>query len=750
MVDKNKIITDNKAVNTDEVYAFIKQIPNRKMLGLFRFHLGVYNYAMIGKTQSKVDSFLIRAIGEPPVILDSFLTEKSVKQIKLYLNSKGYFNSKVDYKIDYHKKKKATVSYVLNAGNPYLIKAVDYDIADTNIIAVILKDTVNSLVKNGNIYDEGVFEQERGRIETKMKNEGYYQFSKELIRFRVDSTFGKNMLDVMIEIKNPTYPVPGYKDSTIQIPHKKYYFNQIRIYTDYNSLVVDTSLYRQLIFTANKGLKKKKETEYDFLYQEELRIKPKTLIQATLFKKGDLFELKNVENTYNNLMNLKVYKFVNIQFDEAGKDTVSGAYRLNSKIFLTPTPIQFYSVETEATNSSGNLGIAGNLLYQNKNIFKGAEIFNFRIKGAMEVQKIFGESESGMGIQKILPFNTIETGVEAGLDIPRFLLPMNMERFPKSFRAKTIIRTGVQYQKRSDYTRYILNGTYGYEFKPNTRHKYTIYFADINSVKIFPDSSFQVKIDAIKDPKVRNSYRDHLTLSGRASYLYNNQLINKVTNFTYLKFDFETSGLLMRGINNWMKSVKSADGSYALFNLSYAQYVKSSFEFRRYLMLPMNSKVVFRGLIGAGTAYGNSTVMPFEKSFFSGGANSVRAWKIYSLGPGSYTDSTNIHTGDIDLEANIEYRFPIYSYLNGALFVDAGNVWLNKKNFYVPNGEFQFNRFYKEFAVGVGFGMRFDFSFFILRLDAAFALRNPSNPEGSRWVNDFKHTNFNLGIGYPF
>jgi outer membrane protein assembly factor BamA len=751
LVNKNKIITDNKGINTSEVSDVIKQKPNRKILSLFRFHLGVYNYAMLGKTQSKTDSFLIRAIGEPPVILDTILTEKSVKQIKLYLNSKGYFNSTVEHRIDYKKRKKANISYFLKTGNPYTINSVEYDLADANIAPIILKDTLNSLVKKGDNYDESVFQQERDRIEIKMKNEGYYGFSRELIKFRIDSTLGKNMLDVMIEIKNPTYPVPGYKDSTLQSPHKKYYYNKIRIYTDFNSLVVDTSLYKQLSFTANKGIRKKKETVYDFYYMDKLKIKPKALTQAILLKKGDLFELKNVEISYNNLMNLKVYKFVNIQFDDAGKDSVTNLYWLNTRIYLTPTPKQFYSIETEATNSSGNLGIAGNLLYQNKNIFKGAEIFNFKIKGAMEVQKILGEKTNETGINTILPFNTIETGAEVGIDIPRFLLPVNMERFPKSFRPNTIIKTGVQYQKRTDYTRYIINYTYGYEFKRNTRNKYTIYLADVNSVKIYPDSLFQEKIDAIKDPKIRNSYNDHLTLSGRFSYLYNNQLINKPRNFYYLKYDFETSGFIMRRINKLLNNYKYADGSYTLFNLSYAQYVKSSIEFRRYLIFPKDNKVVFRGLIGAGTAYGNSSVFPFEKSYFSGGANSVRAWKIYSLGPGGYSDTTNtnIHVGDINLEGNVEYRFPIYSYLNGALFIDAGNVWLNKENFYVPNGEFRFDRFYKEIAMGAGFGARFDFSFFVLRLDAAIALRDPSKTEGNRWGVG-KKINLNLGIGYPF
>lgn len=756
LVNKNTIVSDNKLVKTDEASDFIKQKPNRRILGMFRFHLAVYNYAAKGGITSKTDSFLVD-IGEPPVILDTLLTEKSVKQIKLYLFSKGYFDATVnDEIVRKKKKKKANITYLITSGTPYKINKIEYEVDDPAVRNLIISDSVNSLLKSHVVYDADVLQSERERVETFMKNDGYFRFSRELIKYRVDSTLGSHEMDITIEVKNPSFGIVGFKDSIVSYAHKRYKYNQISIYSNFNSLALDTSGYKKIVFIANKGIKNKEESEYIFIFSDKMRINPKIITQAVFYKKGDYYNLKNVERTYSNLMDLKMYKFVNVQFFEADLDSTSNLYLLNSKVFLTPTPVQSYSIETEATNSSGNLGIAGNLIYQNKNIFRGAEIFNFKIKGAMEVQSVLGGAEDESGIQSYLPFNTIETGAEAGIDIPRFLLPINQEVFSKSFRPKTFIKMGVQYQKRPDYTRYIINGTYGFEWKENVSKKHTVYLADINSVKIYPTELFEQIINGFNDPKIQNSYKDHMTLAGRYSFLYNNQQINKSRDFDYFKGEFETSGFIMRGINKLLNNYNFSDGSYMLFYQKYAQYIKTSIDYRHYFVFPNSNKLVARGLAGYGLAYANSTVLPFEKSFFAGGSNSVRAWSIYSLGPGSFNDEQTVmlnRTGDIDIEGNLEYRFPIYSFFNGAFFMDAGNIWLNKKNELMQGAEFKIDRFYKEFALGAGFGARFDFSFFIMRLDMAYPLRDPSKAEGYRWVAgkfDMKRVNFNLGIGYPF
>jgi outer membrane protein assembly factor BamA len=411
----------------------------------------------------------------------------------------------------------------------------------------------------------------------------------------------------------------------------------------------------------------------------------------------------------------------------------------------------------ESTNSAGNLGLAGDVLYQNKNVFRGAEIVKLKVTAATEIQKVFGESSNN--INQLLPFNTLETGADAEIDIPKFLIPVKQERFPKYFRPETDIDAGLNYERRPDYTRYISNLSYGYQWKESPTKKHLLYLADLNLVKIYPTLKFDSLINSYKDIRIQNSYKDHLILALKYSFIYNDQQLSKNKDFSYFRANFETSGNLLRAIDRIINHQLPPDSSYSIFKINYAEYIRGDFDLRHYLLFDKLNTLALRIAVGGGLAYWNSYALPFEKSFYSGGANSVRAWQIYSLGPGSYSNNTLNpgldKTGDIDIEGNIEYRFPVYHFLKGALFVDAGNVWLNKKNDGMPGAEFEFDRFYKEIAIGSGIGARFDFSYFILRLDAAFQIRNPSEPENQRWIPlshslSFFNIRFNFGIGYPF
>jgi outer membrane protein assembly factor BamA len=759
LVKKNIVSVDNEHINTEELGSFIKQKPNRKFLGIFQLRVGLYNFATKGKKVNKTDTFLINTIGEPPVILDTILAEKSVKQIKLYLSTKGYFNSDVRKEIDTLKRKKAVIKYIVHASKPYTINSINYQIEDDVIKSIVDEDTVNSLVKKRNIFDVDILQNERERITGNLKNRGYYYFSKEYISYDIDSTLGNHQLNITMNIENPLVKSDDYNDSLVKSPHKRYIISAVNIYTEYSSLDLDTAKYKSFIFVAAQRKKSFKPATYHFLYKDTLRIRPKTITQSVFMKPGDYFNLKDVDQTYSSLMDLKMFKFVNIQFIVPLQDSSNESNQLYCKIELTRTPIQSITYELESTNSAGNLGLSGDVLYQNKNIFRGAEILKFKIRGATEIQKVLGESSKNSNINNALPFNTLETGADAEIDIPKFLVPIKQERFPKYFRPETTIDAGLNYQRRPDYTRYIINVTYGYEWKESPTKKHLLYLADINSVKIFPTAKFDSIINSIHDIKIQNSYKDHLIDALKYSFIYNGQQLSNNKSFSYLRANFETSGNILRAINRIDNNYKFAGdpGSYyTMFNIRYAQYVRGDVDLRHYFLFDNLNTLVIRGAIGSGLAYGNSNVLPFEKSFYSGGANSIRAWQIYSLGPGSYSNTQNPgldKTGDIDIEGNLEYRFPVYSFLKGALFLDAGNIWLNKNNPNMPGAELELNRFYKEFAVGTGIGARFDFSFFILRLDAAIQLRNPAYPENQRAVpfsTSIKHVRLNLGIGYPF
>ena len=429
---------------------------------------------------------------------------------------------------------------------------------------------------------------------------------------------------------------------------------------------------------------------------------------------------------------------------------------MNCIIKLTRTQKQSFSIEAEGTNSSGDLGVAGNLVFQNKNVFQGAEILNLKAKGAMEVQKIVGDDSQEDVIQSsILPFNTFEAGIEASLNIPDFLSPIKLENFTKRHSIKTAITTGYNYQKRPDYTRYIANISYGYNWSTTQNSRHLFNPIEINSIKIFPDSSFKVKIKAF-DQKIQNSYSDHLIMGGKYSYIFKNQKINKLSDFMYFRFNGEFVGNLLYLTSSLANSQKDETGSYNVFNIKYAQYIRTDFDFRYFNYFGQNKTLGFRCALGMGIPYLNMNVLPFEKSFYVGGANGIRAWRIRDIGPGAYEDpdATSFDkTGDIGLETSVELRFPIYKLLEGAAFIDAGNVWYKNKNTQFPGAEFQFDKFYKQMAIGWGLGARFDFSFFIIRTDFALQVHDPSEPAGDRWIikdSKIKHINFNFGIGYPF
>ena len=584
LIKKNIVSIDNEQINKDELSSYIKQKPNRKFLGLFRLRLALYNMATKGKRVSKTDTFLIHTIGEPPVILDTFLTEKSLKQIKLYLNSKGYFNSDVSKEIDTFKRKKAIVRYIVHAAQPYKINIINFNIEDNNIKYYVIIDTAKSLLRKGTIFDVDLLQNERERITTNLKNEGYYSFAKEYISYDIDSALGTHQLNISLNIQDPLVKSDDYNDSLIKAPHRRYTIGAVNIYTEYNSLDQDNYKYKVYTFAAAQRKKDQTPITYNFFFKDTLRIKPYTVTQSVFIQPGNHFNLKDVDETYMSLTNLKMYKFVNIQFVIPPKDSLNAPDLLNCNIRLSRTPVQSIAYELESTNSGGNLGISGDVLYQNKNIFRGAEILKIKITGATEIQKVLGESSSNSNINKVLPFNTLETGADAEIDIPKFLIPVKQSRFPKYFRPQTDIDVGVNYERRPDYTRYIANLSYGYQWKESPTKKHLLYLADVNLVKIYPTASFDSLINAINDIKIQNSYRDHLILALKYSYIFNNQQLSKSNNFTYFRANFETSGNLLRAIDRIIDHQDSPDSSYSLFKINYAEYIRADVDLRHYFL----------------------------------------------------------------------------------------------------------------------------------------------------------------------
>ena len=749
-----EIVGKLKEVQSSEIKSLIRQHPNSSFLGMARIKMWLYLWTD-HEDRNKFTKWINTKLGEKPVIFDQRLAEASRSQIQRYLENVGYFKSKVRYnkKFINKRKNKLAVDYQVDLKEPYRIHEISYEIPDENIRFYVLYNKEKSLLKRGDIYNAYTLEEERNRISQLLKNNGYYEFNKEYIYFEVDSTIGNHKLDIIVNISNISIQ-ESFEDSTRYVDHQKYYINRIFINTDYNPLARKTIPYDTLHVKISAG--NKDSIPYNFIYKNKMKIKPQSVTQSIFIDPGRFFILNDVQRTYQRLNDIRLFKYANIQFSKVeNQDSLPGNRKyIDCNIQLSRSKVQAYTIEAEGTNTGGNLGIGGNLTYQNKNIFRGAEILSVRLKGSMEVQKLSRAEKEG-GDKSFLFFNTLETGAEVGLYFPRFLVPVRQTIFPKYFKPKTSITTGINYQRRPKYDRYITNLSFGYDWNESATKKHILFPLDINLVKVNPSPEFDSILNKLEDERLKNQFTDHLILAAKYSFIYNNQQISKLKNFLYFRGNLETSGNILRLTDRIVNAPKNENGNYSLFNIRYAQYIRADIDLRYYILLSEESRVATRLLLGIGVPYGNSDALPFEKGFYGGGANGMRAWRFRSLGPGSYiNDDTDFdRMGDIKMEANVEYRFPIYDFLKGAFFVDIGNIWLLDKDPSFPGGQFQFSNFAREMAIGGGFGLRFDFGFFLFRIDGAVPFRDPSQPAGDRWVFNkikFDKINWNFGIGYPF
>lgn len=777
LLKKNKIEVDSGKVNKEELAKFIRQKPNRKILGFVRFHLWVYNLVDLDKVEARKKELKekrdvknekriaknkepknprrsfgewLLSIGEAPVVFDSLLTQSTKRQFEIYLRNKGYFNAEVAYTVEFGRKR-AKVTYRLKPHLPYTLKNIVYDIYNPELKGIISSaDIQNSLLKAGMNYDADILQQERERIAKELKNRGYYFFTSEHVIFTADTTIGNRGIELSMLLRSNMEKDFGKPDTTMYPKEfRTYKIGKVFINTEFFPKSVAEIKYDTLSFN-----------NYHLAYRDKWTIDPRMLMNSVFFKQGEVYRAKTLENTYRQLSSLRIYKFINLRFEEKPGDV------MDCYVQLTPAPRQSFSVEAQGTNTGGFPGLFADVLYMNRNIFHGAETFELRMKGGLESQVVFDE-----GADKTPVFNTLQIGPEATLTIPRFLFPLSEKiKVSQYFRPQTKLRFSYDYQKRPDFTRTIFRTVFGYDWRENVRIRWIANPIEINFVSIPTDkqsAAFKERINNINDRLLRNTFISHITSSGVYSYIYNNQEVNKLKNFWFGRATVEFSGNVPYFISWASGAEKNENGSYTVFNIPYAQYIKFDFDIRRYIALNTRSSFVLRFAAGRGTPYGNLQVLPFEASFFGGGANGIRAWRARRLGPGSYPDilhSTIDQFGDMRLEMNAEYRFDIYKYFKMALFADAGNIWLIKKDEQRPGAEMQFPRLFKEIALGAGLGARIDFNFFIIRLDAAYPIYDPGQPEenNQRWIwvtNPKEKTGdkspvsrviFNLGIGYPF
>ncbi len=741
LLSKVKIEINEKTIDKNTLKSYQKQKPNTRIFGFWRFHLGLYNLS--GK---KKENAWFKRIGEAPVIYDPFLTQKTREEFERYMHSKGYYNAVIKDSTLLKKNGKAEVYYYITANQPYTIRTYETVVKDDSLKNFLKNAAAESLIRPNSLFDADLLGSESQKLLKKIQNEGFYKSTKNIFYYEADSTGIGRGVNLKLVIDKESYGVSS--DEITRKNHQRYTF---RNFYYLNEKEVQNSLFSEsgaMDTIKNDTLR---IGNHFFISKKKIRLKPDLLMNANHMADKKFYSSELVDRTYNEFFALRLFKLVNIRLVETAQKDSLGHPMLDCYFHLTPSMSQSYSASIEGTNSLGNFGVAGNLGYQHKNLFRGGEVFDLMFLAATEKQS-YGVGDSAT------TFNSVETGIDAKITVPKYIAPFLKVNFFEYSTPQTFFNISYNYQKRPDYTRTIARSAFGYQWKSSYFKTHRVNVLDINLVKMFAlDSAF---LDRIENLYIKSSYIDHSITAFNYSYTYSTQTLKKL-GYKVFKYNIETAGNVLYVVNSALNRPKylSVGGTveqYYLLNTPFAQYLKFDLEYRKLWLDGVSNGIAVRAFAGTAFAYGNSDQIPVERKYFSGGANGIRAWPIRTLGPGSYRSDPNEfpnQSGDIKLEANAEYRFKMIGPLEGALFFDLGNIWSRKDN--REGAEFSLNRFYKEIALGSGAGVRYDFSYVILRLDLAFKMHDPSLPVGARWISpgDYLHkgnVNFVFGIGYPF
>jgi len=743
IIQKYSVKVENKPeeVSISNLRGLIKPKANKRFL---LWNPKLYFHFKNIKKPTKFNNWLNKHYGEEPVYSDIYNLNKVSRNMETYLSNVGFFNSKVNF---HHKSEgfKTQIIFSVELSTPYKIRNIIYDIKDSIIKSFVFENIDKSLLKVDDLYNAYTMDDERDRITTDLRNSGYYLFSRNYIQFVVDSNRRDHTMNVSLKLNNINKPdeIPG---KFIDLAHERYFINSVSIIPDLNTSEIqqfDTTVVNIDFWDDETNY------SYNFLYGGKQRLKPSVFNQAIKIKPGKPYSAKDVQNTYRRLFNYHIIRTANISFDTLKKTPSQEHRELDCRISVQKSNLNVFSVEAEGTNSSGDLGMRGNIVFLNKNIFKRAEVLQIKLNGGFEAQSI-SESDGSSGI-----FNTFETGIEGSVYFPRFFSPLKLNSFNQRYNPTSTITFGFNYQVRYNYSRNITFLGLGYSWNQNLKIKHIVSPVNINYVNVNPTPEFEKILEDETNQRLKEQYSDHMIVGLNYSYIFSNQKKKGLKNFEYFRANIETSGNMLYAVNSLLGTKKTDEGYYKLFGVRYSQYIRLDFDFRQYFKFrDKETTLATRIFIGSGIPYLNSDEMPYEKGFYAGGSNGMRGWVFRGLGPGSYSGTEQFERiGDIQLEYNIEYRFPVYKFFHAGLFVDIGNIWTFSDTETFPGGKFEFNDFYKELAADFGLGFRFDFQFFVFRIDFAAPFVNPAFPEGERWRLDylqFKDVIGNFGIGYPF
>lgn len=730
----------------------------------------------------------LRTTGEAPVIIDSLKTKKSIDKLKDYYFVNGWFDRKISYDITKNDNQRASIDYNVMTGEPYILDSITAKIASPIIDSIYQKTKESSLIKTGNQYKVSDFTDERDRLTNEFRNSGVYHFTQDYIRFEHDTIGTNKKVNNSIIIQNREIRT---EDSVTLAPFKIYKIKDINIYTDVafenkNSPIKDSVSFNN----------------YNLYSFGDLKYRPKAITDAVFISKGSVFKDLDRTRTYRHLNELNTFKYPNIEYVENLNDTT-----LTANIYLTPR--KKYGLGFDVNISQSNIqsiGFSFSSSLQIRNIFRGAETLEASVIGAI------GASKDGSGNRDQF-FNINELGANLKLTIPRFLFPFDTKKIiPKYMSPRTSISLGFTSQTNIGLDKQTVNGIFNYDWNPsntvankldlfnvqyvrnlNPGNYFGVYqnsFESLESIAldvyntptefifvdengndnliedkadefidlVLQDSSFQASnpddyqtVNNIDERKDRLT-EDNLILATSFSYSKDRRENLFDENFSIFRFKLEAAGNMLNAVSKLIGLTKNTDNKYRLFGVTYSQYVKTEFDYIKHWDLGGNNILAMRSFFGIAIPYGNSSNIPFSKSFFAGGANDNRAWTAYNLGPGSSDSNDEFNEANLKLAFSLEHRYNLFGKVKGAFFIDAGNIWNVLDDVNDDSATFKNLKSLKDIAVGAGFGLRYDFSFFVLRGDIGFKTYDPSYKDENRWFNDFNFGNavYNIGINYPF
>ena len=830
LVANNTLLVDSLKINDETIERLIYQRPNAALLG-YPLRLNLYNLAkenpdslfqtwlyrkpnrkerltkLLSEKQVKRlgESFFVsgmsnwlKDIGEQPAVLDTSKTRRSLQRISSYYYDRGYFNNTTHYSVDStDRKQRASVAYQIRLGKPFLIDSVSNEISSKAIDSLYFINAGQSLVKRGQQFNRDVFNEERERLTAIFRNNGIRNFQESSITFDIarDTIVQGNDQNMNIVLNIGDLKKRGENQVTTE-EYKVEKINNIDIFTDYlssnNENELNTITYE----------------DYTIHYSGKFRIKPKTLVNAIFFKRGNTYRDIDKIRTSRQLNSLNIFKYPNIIFQE---DSLTN--KVNTSIYLAPKTK--YSLGTNFEVSRSNIrrlgiGVGASLLI--RNIFKGAENLSISVDGA------FGLLSSPSFQEDFFS----ETGGEITLNFPRIWFPFlnTTKLIPNYTLPKTRIGIGTSFQKNIGLDKQALNSILGYKWTPsefknhniellniqyvrnvNPERFFNVYnntYNDLNRIAIkdnitvnptyfnvdgnlttpieatdgnisgttgFTDDVLDGAIPVTSNGLTQEDFNDVKSINERETRLTDNNLILS-TNYTFNKnnrngitdnkfyqfrFKLESAGNLLSALSNIMP-FNEKDNQLLVFNVPFSQYIKTELDYVKYWDLSRSNVVAARGFLGIAIPYGNSNNIPFVRSYFGGGSNDNRAWFPYSLGPGSTSAVNDFNEANFKLALNLEYRFPVAGNLNGAIFADAGNIWNVFDDVTDPNATFSGLSSLKDIALGTGFGIRYDFTYFLFRLDLGFKTYNPAEQQSKRWFRDYNFANsvLQIGINYPF